>query len=83
MKKGTAQTSVEVRINNEIFETEVRINGEFVHDWEFQDEDIIIEESFQDFTDEIIRKIRVKETKLNFISEDKELDASYYADYGI
>ena len=66
MKKGQAITSIEIMIEGEILETEVTIEALFEYEWEFEDEDIQIEPTFEDSKEIIIEKIRMIEDKLIF-----------------
>ena len=67
MKQGTAQTAVDIMVDGEMMETEVKIYAEYFHDWEFYDDDIEIEPAFEDQREIIVRKVRITEPKLNFV----------------
>lgn len=68
--RGTAQAVIDVMVEGEMFDVEVKVSAEYIHDYEFKDEDIEIPREFEDQKDIVIRKIRMIEPRLNFIPEN-------------
>ena len=82
-KKGIARTPVEILIDGEMFETDVKIYGQKHFDWEFEDDDIQIEDCFENYRDMIIRKVRIIENRLTFTIYEDQNDHIQWEQFGI